>query len=170
MVYDRQIILTPGEVKPLASAIQQQKITGTVSDKNGSPLSGVNIVITGTTQGAISDISGKYNIEVPQGSKSLTFTFIGMESQEISIGTSTQINVTMTESAIGLEEVVVVGYGSQKKVNLTGAVDGVSGDILQNRPAANVGMLLQGASPNLNVSATPSAGNRDRELFLISVE
>src|SRR5450759_2480575 len=112
-VYDRQVILTPSEQSEILSSFQQQnKITGTVTDKNG-PIPGANIVVTGTTQGTITDIAGKYSIEVPPGTKSLTFSFVGMEPQEITVGTLTQINVTMTESAIGLEEVVVIGYGTQ---------------------------------------------------------
>src|SRR5450759_5370629 len=117
LVFDRQIILTPSDVTSLAEALQQLKITGTVTDKNG-PIPGANVVVTGTTQGTITDIAGKYSIEVPQGAKSLTFSFIGMVPQEIIIGTQNLINVTMAESAIGLDEVVVVGYGTQKKVNL----------------------------------------------------
>ena len=155
LVYDRQIILTPGEIKPLASAIQQQKITGTVIDKNGSPLPGVNIIVTGTTQGAISDIAGKYSIEIPQGSKSLTFTFIGMESQEISIGTSTQINVTMTESAIGLEEVVVVGYGSQKKRDVIGSISTIKANVIETAAAStNFSSLLQGQAAGISVQSS----------------
>ena len=83
-------------------------------------------------------------MEVPAGTKTLTFSFIGMETQVISIGSLTQINATMVEAAIGLDEVVVVGYGTQKKINLTGAVDVVSGEVLQNRPSANVGFPSSG--------------------------
>src|SRR5450759_292959 len=132
LVYDRQIILTPSDVTSLSEALQQLKITGTVTDKNG-PIPGANVVVTGTTQGTITDIAGKYSLEVPQGAKSLTFTFVGMEPQEIIIGRLTQINVKMVESAIGLEEVVVVGYGTQKKVNLTGAIATVGIDNLEQK-------------------------------------
>src|ERR1035437_1747401 len=122
IIYDRQIILTPNEkYEKLSSFQQQNKITGTITDKNG-PIPGANVVVTGTTLGAMTDIAGKYSIEVPQGSKSLTFSFIGMASQEITIGTLTQINVTMSESAIGLEEVVVVGYGTQRKADVSGSI------------------------------------------------
>ena len=157
-VLDRKILLTtdPLENNLLAIASgtepQQNRITGTVADKDGTPLPGVNVVVTGTTQGIITDIAGKYSIEVPQGAKSLTFSFIGMESQEISIGTLTQINVTLAESAIGLKEVVVIGYGTQKKVNLTGAVGIASAERFENRPIVSVGQGLQGVIPNLNVS------------------
>jgi TonB-dependent starch-binding outer membrane protein SusC len=90
-------------VVSLKEAIQQNVIKGTVTDKNGTPLPGANVIVTGTTQGVITDANGKYSIEVPQGSDNLTFTYIGMESQNISIGKSTQINVALTVSAIGLE-------------------------------------------------------------------
>ena len=109
LVYDRQVILTPSDVTILNSEMQQQKITGTVTEKNGTPIPGVNVVISGTTQGTMTDGAGKYSIEVPPGSKSLTFSFTGMVPQEVSIGTLTMINVTMIESTIGLEEVVVIG-------------------------------------------------------------
>src|ERR1035437_3243852 len=117
-----------------AGIYAQRTVTGTVVDKGQQSVPGVNVVVTGTTQGTITDIAGKYSIEVPQGSKSLTFTFIGMEPQEISIGTLTQINVIMNEAITGLEEVVVIGYGTQKKVNLTGSVASVSSDELESRP------------------------------------
>jgi TonB-linked SusC/RagA family outer membrane protein len=151
-VIDRQVILTPNEQPNVLSSSQQQtKITGTVTDKNG-PITGANVVVTGTTLGTITDITGKYSIEVPQGAKSLTFTFIGMQPHEISIGTLTQIDVTMAESAIGLEEVVVIGYGIQKKVNLTGSVDVVNEKQLGMRAVTNVTDALQGISPNLNIT------------------
>lgn len=144
-VYDRQIIISPGDMTALSDALQQQqKVTGTVTDKTGAPLPGVNVVVTGITQGTITDIAGKYSIDIPQGAKSLTFSFIGMEPQEISIGTLTQINVTMVESAIGLDEVVVIGYGTQKKVNLTGSVVTIDASSLENRPVTNVSTALQG--------------------------
>jgi TonB-linked SusC/RagA family outer membrane protein len=144
-VYDRQIILTQTDTTALYAKMQQQLIiNGTVTDKNGEPVPGTNVVVTGTTIGTLADINGKYSIDIPQGAKSLTFTFVGMQPQEITIGTLTQINVTMAESAIGLDEVVVVGYGTQKKVNLTGAVDVVDGKKLKDRPALNVSQIMQG--------------------------
>ncbi len=131
--------------------LQQNKVTGIVSDKNGAPVPGVNIVVTGTTIGTMTDIAGKYTIEVPKGSKSLTFSFIGMEPQEINIGTLSLINVTMSESAIGLDEVVVVGYGTQKKVNLTGGVSTVSSKQLEARPVTNIASALQGTMAGVTV-------------------
>jgi len=150
VVLDRKILLTtdPLEKDLLAIASetnpQQNRITGTVTGKDGSPIPGVNVVVTGTTQGTLTDFTGKYSIEVPQGSKSLTFSFIGMEPQEINIGTLTQINVTMNEAVTGLEEVVVVGYGTQKKVNLTGSVGNVQMNDMESRPLTNASLALQG--------------------------
>ena len=154
MVYDRQIILTPGDVTALSDAMQQQKqITGTVTGKEGTPIPGVNIVITGTTMGTITDISGKYSIEVPQGSKSLTFSFIGMQSQEINIGTLTQINVTMAESAIGLEEVVVTALGLKREKKALGySVGEVKGEELTETPQINVLNALQGKVSGVRIS------------------
>src|SRR5450759_5259057 len=143
IVYDRQIILTPNDLTISSAAMQQQKITGTVTDKNG-PIPGANVIVTGTTMGAITDFEGKYSIDVPPGSKSLTFSFIGMAPQEISIGTLTQINVTMAESAIGLEEVVVIGYGTQKKSSVTGAVVTMKTEDVKNIPVPNLSNALAG--------------------------
>jgi TonB-linked SusC/RagA family outer membrane protein len=131
IVYDRQIILMPSDVTSLSATMQQLKITGTVTDKNGAPLPGVNVVVTGTTQGSMTDIAGKYSIDIPKGSKSLTFSFIGMESQEVNIGTLTQINVTMVESAVGLQEVIIVGYGSTTKRATTASISTISSEKLE---------------------------------------
>jgi TonB-linked SusC/RagA family outer membrane protein len=155
-VFDKKILLTTDPIENNLLAIasgtkpQQKQITGTVTDKNG-PITGVNVVVTGTTLGTITDIEGKYSIVVPSGSKTLTFSFIGMVPQEITIGTLTQIDVTLTESAIGLDEVVVVGYGTQKKANLTAAVDQVTNKALENRAIPNLTQGLEGVMPNLNI-------------------
>jgi len=162
VVLDRKILLTtdPLEKDLLAIASgtesQQKQITGTVTGKDGTPIPGVNIVVTGTTLGTLTDIAGKYSIEVPQGSKSLTFSFIGMEPQEINIGTLTQINVTMVESAISLEEVVVVGYGTQKKATLTGAISAIKGVDIVTTLNENVQNTLAGKISGVRVTQKTS--------------
>ena len=140
----------------LSAAQQKNQISGTVIDKNGTPQIGVNVVITGTTLGTITDVAGKYSVEVPPGSKSLTFTFIGMQPQEISIGTLTQIDVTMVESAIGLDEVVVVGYGTQKKTTITGSVSVVKGEEIASVPVSNISNSVAGKLAG--VSMRPNGG------------
>ena len=162
---------------------QQIKVSGTVTNASGEALTGVNVVVTGTNVGAITDIAGKYNIEVPQGSKSLTFSFIGMEPQVITIGTLTQINVTMVETAFGLNEVVVVGYGTMKKSDLTGSVSSVTPEKLVNRPIINVGEALQnkvagvqvirqaagdpGGRPQIRIRGTNSINTSSDPLFVV---
>jgi TonB-linked SusC/RagA family outer membrane protein len=147
--------------------LQQNKVTGIVTDKNGAPVPGVNIVVTGTTIGAMTDIAGKYTIEVPKGSKSLTFSFIGMEPQEISIGTLSLINVTMSETAIGLDEVVVVGYGTQKKVNLTGSLSTISVKEIGTRPNTNVSSALQGTMPGVTVMVNNGQPGKDQGIIRV---
>ena len=156
-VLDRKILLTTDPIENNLLAItsetgqQQIKVTGVVTDNYGIPLPGVNVVVTGTTQGTITDIAGKYSIEVPPGSKSLTFSFIGMVQQEITIGTLTQINATMDESAIGLDEVVVVGYGTQRKANLTGSVSSVKSDRIEYKLPTNSSMALAGEMSGVSI-------------------
>jgi TonB-dependent starch-binding outer membrane protein SusC len=141
------IVIAPREL------LQQIKVTGTVTGKDGAPIPGANVVVTGTTQGAITDISGKYSIEIPSGSKSLTFTFIGMEPQTINIGTLTHIDVNMKETAIGLEEVVVVGYGTQKKSLVTGAIASVKEAELETVSATDIDQALQGRLAGVSVTS-----------------
>ena len=156
-VRDRQILLVNEEAEA-SLALQQNRVTGIVTDKDGSPLPGVNVVVTGTTRGTTTDIAGKYSIEVPPGSKSLTFSFVGMKPQENTIGALTQINVTMAESAIGLEEVVVIGYGTMRKSDLTGSVVRIDDEVISERPNISVIQSLHGASPGLNIGQVNEAG------------
>jgi TonB-linked SusC/RagA family outer membrane protein len=164
-ILDRKILLTtdPLDNSSLATIsgneLQQKQLTGIVTDKNAKPLPGVNVVISGTALGALTDIDGKYIIDLPPDAKSLRFSFIGMQSQEISIGKLSQINVTMVESSVGLEEVVVIGYGTQKKVNLTGSVGTAKPELLESRPVTNVSQSLQGIVAGLNITQGGSNGS-----------
>jgi TonB-linked SusC/RagA family outer membrane protein len=159
-VFDRKILLTTDPLDNNLLAIasvtqpQQNRITGTVTAKDGTPMPGVNIVVYGTTQGTITDVAGKYSIEVPQGSKSLTFSFIGMESQEISIGILTQINVTMIDSSVGLKEVVVTALGIKREAKTLGyATAVVNQDLLtDNRTTTAIG-TLQGKVSGVNITS-----------------
>ena len=157
-IIDRKIILAPDYLTK-ESQPQQKKITGTVTDKNGVPLPGVNVVSTGTTVGAITDNEGKYIIEVPPGSKSLTFSFVGMEQQEINIGSSTQINVTLAESAVDLEEVIVIGYGTVKKSDLTGSVASIKSNDISAFPQTNLTQTLQGLASGVQVQQNSGQPN-----------
>ncbi|SHJ03676.1 SusC/RagA family TonB-linked outer membrane protein [Pseudozobellia thermophila] len=129
----------------------QQQITGTVLDSSGIPLAGVNVLLDGTTTGTQTDFDGNYTITAGSGDV-LVFSYIGMKTQSIAVGTSGTIDVTMEEDAASLDEVVVIGYGSQKKSDLTGAVGSVSADELQERPAASLTQSLSGKMPGVSVS------------------
>jgi len=141
------------------AAAKQQKLTGSVSDATtNEPIIGANVYIEGTTTGTVTDVSGKFSLDIPKPDAVVIVSFVGYTTERITANGSTTLEIKLVSDITNLEEVVVVGYGTQKKINLTGAVDGISGEVLQNRPAANVGVLLQGASPNLNISVTQMGG------------
>lgn len=152
-VRDRQIILTENKasLSPPGSQSQKKEIKGKVTDSTGGPLPGVSVVVKGTTNGNITDFDGNYKLkDVPEGAI-LVFSFVGMKTQEV-VSSKDVINITMADESIGLDEVVAVGYGSQKKSSLTGAVASISPKELQKLPQSNVGAALQGRSPGVSVT------------------
>ena len=128
-------------------------VSGVVTDASQLPMVGVSVTVDGTDDGTITGINGEYTINVPKNG-SLTFSFIGYKSQTVAVGTRTTVNVQMAEDNTTLDEVVVVGYGTQKKANLTGAVEQVTSEVFEGRPVANTTQMLQGAVPNLNLQMT----------------
>ncbi|OFY65797.1 MAG: SusC/RagA family protein [Bacteroidetes bacterium RBG_13_43_22] len=136
--------------------LQQITIRGLVVDANNNPMTGVNVVEKGTTNGVLTGADGTYSITVTATSAILTFTFIGYESTEVTVGNQTTVNVTLTESVIGLEEVVVVGYGTQRKEAVTGSVSSIAGDILRDIPSTNLTQSIQGRLPGVELSQTSS--------------
>ena len=148
LVNDKVIMLAPKE------ALQQITVTGTVTDANDFPLPGATIAVKGTIQGTITDANGVYTLQVPGENATLVFSYIGFISQETIVGNRRAINIKLLEDTHQIEEVVVVGYGTQKKVNLTGAVASLSGEKLENRSVANISQALQGQVANLNIMST----------------
>ncbi|MEX2567472.1 MAG: SusC/RagA family TonB-linked outer membrane protein [Cyclobacteriaceae bacterium] len=126
------------------------EITGTVTDENGEPLPGVTVVIEGTNTGTVSDIDGKYTIDADVGAV-LVYSFVGFQPQRQTVGSSGKIDVRMTEDFGSLDEVVVVGYGSVKKSDLTGSVSSVSSKELVAVPVSNIGSALQGRAAGVDV-------------------
>lgn len=120
-----------------------KKVSGTIVDDYGEPITGVSVVIQGTTNGTMTDIDGNYSIEAPEDA-TLVISYIGFVSQNITIGKNNTIDVRLSENARILDEVVVVGYGVQKKVNLTGAISTLDAKVLENRPITNSTQALQG--------------------------
>ena len=140
---------------------QTTTVSGTVIDEQREQLDGVNVRVKGTTAGTMTDINGNYSLQVSDNQAVLVFTYIGYLPQEITVGNQRTINVTLKEDTQSLEEIVVVGYGTQKKVNLTGAVDAVSGNKIAERPVSNTALALQGVSPGttvINRGGAPGAG------------
>jgi TonB-linked SusC/RagA family outer membrane protein len=158
LIKDRYIVLTPagrssGETFNLL--VQQQgTVTGKVTDSGGQPLPGVSIVVKGTTQGTITDSDGNYNLTNIPTDAVLVFSFVGMRAQEVAVGNQARIDVRMEEETIGIEEVVAVGYGIQKKANLTGAVTQVEVDeLVRSRPVSNIATAIQGSVPGLEITS-----------------
>ena len=144
---------------------QQRTVTGTVVDATGEPVIGANITVKGTTVGTVSDMDGKYSIQASPGSV-IQVSYIGYLTQEIVVGNKSVIDVRLVENQQALDEVVVVGYGTQKKVNLTGAVSSVKVDEkITNRSLTNVSSGLSVLVPGLAVSqATGMAGKNGADL------
>ena len=127
---------------------QNITVTGKVSDAMGT-LPGVSVAIKGTTNGTVTDVDGKYSLNVAKNA-TLVFSFVGMKSQEVTVNGRKVIDVTMTNDTELLDEVVVVGYGTSKKSSLTSAVSAVKGDELLKAPATNVSQLLGGRLPGIS--------------------
>lgn len=157
-IKDRQILLID---KGTESAIGQQerKISGKVTNQAGEPLIGVTVLVSGTTQGSLTDINGNYSISVPNNAATLVFSFIGMNKQEVSIGNQNVINIVLQELAVGLDEVVVVGYGVQKKVSLTGAVGSIGAADLAKQADADAISRLQGQIAGVTVTMDNRPGS-----------
>ncbi|MEN8155621.1 MAG: TonB-dependent receptor [Bacteroidota bacterium] len=124
------------------------EITGTVRDAEGIEIPGANIFVKGTTTGTITDMNGYYSIEVPDESATLVFSFIGYATQEVVVGSRTVINVEMAVDAAGIEELVVVGFGKQKKISVTGAITAVNPDILKT-PSSSLSSSFAGRMPGV---------------------
>ncbi|WP_353332440.1 SusC/RagA family TonB-linked outer membrane protein [Bacteroides sedimenti] len=136
---------------------QNRKIAGKVTDANGETIMGANIVEVGTTNGTVSDVNGQFSLNL-KGTPIIRVTFTGYTSQDINTNGKNDIVIVMQENSKVLDEVVVVGYGTQKKVNLTGSVAVVDGKELANRPVANITQSLQGVVPGLTASVTSKGG------------
>ena len=149
-INDRHIMLFSADMEQ-NNLLQQQgkKVSGKVTDKTDAPMPGVSVLIKGSTNGTITDIDGNYTISnVPEG-VTLQFSFMGMKTSEVKVEKQSTINVVLDEDLVGIDEVVVIGYGTTQKKNLIGAVDKVGSNVLDDRPVGNTVQALQGASANL---------------------
>lgn len=141
-------------------SVQQHLVNGTVADAQGTPLPGTNIVEKGTTNGVTADFDGNFSIAVGSEDATLVISYIGFATKEVALNGQTDIAINLEEDAAGLDEVVVVGFGTQKKVNLTGSVATVDGETLTKRPVTNAASMLQGQVAGLRiVQNTGEPGN-----------
>ncbi|WP_082882844.1 SusC/RagA family TonB-linked outer membrane protein [Rufibacter roseus] len=152
------IPIGPQAPAPTSSLIETNQlkaditVTGEVKDAQGFGLPGVSVVLKGVVGvGASTDVNGRYSINLPSGQENgtLVFSYIGYKTQEVPVNSRSTISITLEEDGQALSEVVVVGYGTQRRVSVVGAVDQVTSEVLVGKPAMNVTQALQGASPNL---------------------
>ncbi|WP_298735725.1 TonB-dependent receptor [uncultured Chitinophaga sp.] len=141
----------------------QRTVRGLVTNDKGEQLIGVNIRVKGTSSGTVTGTNGQYQLTVSGNDAILVFSFVGFAEAETPVGERSTINMQLKSSARNLDDIVVVGYGTQKKVNLTGAVDQVGGEVFENRPLTNVTRGLQGVIPNLNIRMTDGKPTRGAE-------
>lgn len=141
--------------------IAQNVISGTVTDEQGDPLIGVSVLVKETKAGVSTDIDGKYSVRTAKG-QTVVFSYIGMVTQEIKVGASRTIDVVMEPTAESLDEVVVVGYGKQKKSTITGAVSAIKGDELLTAPTTQLTQMLGGKVAGISSIQTSGEPGQDQ--------
>ena len=163
-ILDRHIVLVKKDnerSKTVLTVRQETVVTGTITDENGEPLIGATVLVQGTTRGVVTNLDGNYEITVPDENTVLVFSFVGYETREITVGSQTTIDITLNSEITALEELVVIGYGTQKKADVTGAVSTVRIADMQKIAVNNTSVALQGQVAGVNVmqsNADPGAG------------
>lgn len=184
VIHDRQIILT--NLDEIESVQQNSTITGEVTNKNGEPIPGATIVIKGTSNGTITDADGHYRLTNVPTDATLVFSFVGMNTKEVAMAGQTTINVVLEEATIGLDEVVAIGYGTQKKVTVTGSVVATDGNELVKSKTPNVlnsitghlaGVIINNRSgepgrddPNILIRGKGTTGNTQPLILIDGIE
>lgn len=139
--------------------MSQSTVSGVVKDNDGLPMPGATVIVANTTRGTVTDFDGKYEIAVSLEDKALEFSYVGFTLQKVQIGNKTTINVSLEPSENSLDEVVVVGYGTQKKSDITGAVASLDAKVLEERPQVNIQQAIQGALPGVNISVNSNTAS-----------
>jgi TonB-linked SusC/RagA family outer membrane protein len=157
------LLLFSGALAPLAPQVAYAQVagahtvTGRITSDNGEGIPGVTVVVKGTTTGATTDVNGNYTVSVPGDNSVLVFSSVGYTRQEIAVGKRTNVSQSLVPETQALNEVQVVGYGTQKKSQVTGAISSVSDEQLRDVPVANVGQALQGRAAGITVSSSGTA-------------
>ncbi len=167
-IFDRQIVIGKKDSEKGAitnpnnsSAEQRKELTGIVTDRQNIPLPGVSVVIKGTTLGVITDTDGKFRLSYSGDAKILVFSFVGMKTQELTVGTNKSFTVVMEDDNVNVEEVVVVAYGKQKKETVTGAVASIQTKLIKQSPSANLSVTLAGRLPGLTTIQSSGQPGQD---------
>jgi TonB-linked SusC/RagA family outer membrane protein len=148
------MVFASASVSEGTALAQQKTVTGQVTERDGLALPSVSILEKGTSNGVLADVSGQYRITLTTADPVLVFSFVGYETQEVAVGNRTTLNVVMVASEIGLEEIVVVGYGTQRKESVTGSVASMKGDEMRDVPSANITQALQGRIAGVDMAQT----------------
>ncbi|HBE40170.1 MAG TPA: SusC/RagA family TonB-linked outer membrane protein, partial [Bacteroidales bacterium] len=157
------LVVTLMLFQPSASA-QQKTITGTVTAADGTPLPGVTVLVKGTTLGTLTDINGKYSLAASPG-QIVVISFMGMTTREVPVGDSNVYDITLAETTVGLDEVIVIGYGTSRKADLTGSVVRVQTESFQNSNIRQITEMLTGTVAGFSSNqGTKAAGGGDLEI------
>ena len=176
-LYDRRIYLVRRKVTNISKPIKvgaavptlQVIIQGVISDVNGTPLPGANILEKGTTNGTQADFDGNFSLKLLEENATLVFSYVGFANKEVEVNGQKQLNIVLEESASGLDEVIVVGYGTQAKKDLTGSVSSVDGDEIASRSTTNVSNALQGSVAGVSVVRNSSAPGSSNDILIRGV-
>lgn len=152
-VYERQIVIQKAGESPVnAEQPQKKDISGKVSDSKGEPIPGATVLVKGTTTGITTDFDGKFKLSIPTDAKTLVFSFVGMKTQEVAVAGKTNFTIALEDETIALDEIVAVGYGVQRKSDLTGASSRVSEKDMNKSIASSPVEMVQGRVPGVNVT------------------
>lgn len=166
-ITENQIILKKAPLSLKLPAQQPtRQINGFVSGTDGQPLPGVTVVVKGTTTGTVTNANGEFSLSIPATAETLVFSFVGMRTQEIAIGDRTTFTLAMEEETIGMEEVVVVGYGTQKKSDITGTVASLGKERLEMVPNLNIAQAIQGAMPGVMIHTSSAGADPDQTILV----
>ena len=179
-ILDKNIVVTKSNFN--SEGQQQKTVTGKVTDSTGAPIPGATVLLKSTTNGSLTDADGKFVVSNVPSNGVLIFSFVGMKTQEVTVGNNSTVNVTLADETIGIEEVVAIGYGTMKKSDLTGSVTNMSSERLLDRPALNVAEAISGkiagvkiiersgqpgGNPMIRIRGTNSINSSNEPLFVV---
>lgn len=169
-IMDKTVVIIPkhntAAKQQLSKVIKQMQVSGRVTDSTGAPLIGVSVKIKGANKGAITNDDGRFQLELQDENAVLVFSYVGYKTKEVQVNGRSMLNITLESSSSELNQLIVVGYGTKKKVNLTGAVSVINAEDISKRTVNNSVQALRGLAPNLNIGLTNNGGASDATMSL----